>query len=211
MQTPNVERFVKLLKDRVKEGLPGREAHLRMIPAHRIPEFKTDGGNGKPSAVLLLLYPKDDFLSCVFIQRPVYNGYHSGQISLPGGKFSPEDRELSCTALREAREEVAIDPSKVELLFHLTPLFIPPSNFTLTPFVGIYPHRPHFTPDPREVAGILELDIRKFSPSYRDEKDITLHNGKSVRTPYYNIDGNVIWGATAMVMSEFEMLCENLW
>jgi len=194
----------------MNSGLPGQPAHLRMIPPHRIPEFNLGNGTGRSAAVLLLLYPCGDGVCCVFIQRPEYDGYHSGQISLPGGKFQKTDRDLTHTALREASEEVGILPEQVKVLGAMTDLFIPPSNFLLTPILGYQLQKPEFVADPREVAEIFETDISSFNTANRKEKDITLHNGKVVRTPFYDIEGRVIWGATAMIMSEFELLTEGL-
>jgi 8-oxo-dGTP pyrophosphatase MutT (NUDIX family) len=152
------------------------------------------------------LYPREDALYTVFIKRPEYEGYHSGQISLPGGKFQTEDIDLKQTALREAFEETGIIPEGVTILSALTELFIPPSNFILTPFIGYQMDRPRFIPDAREVAEVIEADIRDFNPNNFHIKDIILHNGRVVKTPYYDIRGHVIWGATGMIMREVEEL-----
>lgn len=200
---------IEKLKNRLTIGLPGRAAHSMMIPAHRMPEFEMNISEGRKSAALLLLYPKDEKLCTVFIKRPEYEGHHSGQISLPGGKFQTEDISLQCTALREANEETGIVPQEVTILSALTELFIPPSNFILTPYIGFQLTRPHFIPDPREVAGIIEADLQEFNSSNIHIKDITLHNGRIVQTPYYDIYGHVIWGATGMIMREVQELFDN--
>ncbi len=206
----NFESEIDLLKKRIALGLPGRAAHIRMIPTHRMPEFEMNISEGRKSAALLLLYPKESSIFTVFIKRPQYEGFHSGQISLPGGKYQEEDGDLKQTALREAFEETGIIPTDVTILTQLTELFIPPSNFILTPFIGYQTNPPHFVPEVREVAEIIEADISLFNPSNLLIKDITLHNGRVVQTPYYQIGEHVIWGATGMLMREFEELYSTI-
>ena len=196
------------LTNELKKALPGKKAHLKMIPASRRGEFEEIRA-GIRSAVLLLLYPNQDSLQTVFIQRPHYDGYHSGQISLPGGKFDPEDGDLLGTALREAKEETYIQKESIEVLGPLSPLYIPPSGFQMTPFLAVAPIRPDFRIDPTEVEGLIEADIDLFNDSNLKEKEILLHDGRSIVMPYYDINGSVIWGATGMVMSEFSMLAEG--
>ncbi len=188
-------------------SLPGLEAQIRMAPTNRRDDIRAMGEGLKPlkSGVLLLLYPLDDEATgVVFIRRPQYNGVHSGQISFPGGRYEPGDTDLMHTALREAREEIGIDPEKVEVIGKLTDLYIPPSNHTVSPWVGIMHHRPAFKPDPVEVESILEVALTNFlSEENQQIIPIKLADGSSLNTPCYLIDGNVIWGATAMMMAEF--------
>ncbi len=187
--------------------LPGLKAQISMAPLLRQDEIKEMGAGSRAvkSSVLILLYPDDqENIMTVFIQRPAYDGFHSGQISFPGGRFEPEDQDLQQTALREAYEEVGIDPTKVEVVKRLTDLYIPPSNYRVSPFVGLFPQRPGFVPDHKEVERILELPVAQFLRRSNVKKiPITLSNGQCLETPCYLINGHTIWGATAMIMAEF--------
>ncbi|MEI7983695.1 MAG: CoA pyrophosphatase, partial [Bacteroidota bacterium] len=160
--------------------------------------------NAIPSSVLLLLYPFEKEIGLVLIQRPDYIGVHSGQISLPGGKYEDDDESLIYTALREAKEEIGIDPVLVQILGQITELYIPPSNFIVTPVVGYMSIRPQFKADPKEVADIIEIRISDLmNTSNSQKKKMKLRHGFFLRVPSYYIDGNIIWGATAMILSEF--------
>jgi 8-oxo-dGTP pyrophosphatase MutT (NUDIX family) len=206
MRVDLLKSFAEFLTVRLKTKLPGKEAHLCMVPKIRLTEFTEIPAENKKSAVLLLLYPSGRDVSTVLIQRPVYEGYHSGQIALPGGKFQEEDINIIQTALREAWEEVGIVPGKINIIGLLSELFIPPSNFMLTPVIAFTNERPDFKIEPREVSELIEVTISEFSDKNLKEKEITLHSGRVVETPFYDIHGHVVWGATGMIMREFAIL-----
>ena len=168
--------------------------------------------SAKPSGVLILLYPYRDDIGFVLMRRPDYTGVHSGQISLPGGKFEEEqDRDLIATAMREAKEEVGIKPSAVNIIGTLTPLYIPPSNYLVTSVVGWTEQRPEFIADPREVEEIIEMSLTDFLNDLNVRtRRIKLFMGLSANFPCYYIDRNVIWGATAMILSEFRVLLKEV-
>lgn len=184
----------------------GFGAQRRMMPAGR-PVGRAGEGSAGPrlSGVLLLLYCADDELHLVLTRRPDYDGVHSGQVSFPGGRHEPPEM-LDTTALRETHEEIGILPSDVELLGGLTPLFVVPSNFEVHPFVGRYTGagRPLFVPDVREVAAILEVPLRLLlDPATRVEESMELRGGLRLRVPCFRVGQHVVWGATAMMLSEF--------
>jgi 8-oxo-dGTP pyrophosphatase MutT (NUDIX family) len=157
----------------------------------------------KLSAVLVLLYPFENEIHMALTKRPIYPGVHSGQISFPGGKKEPHDKDLIDTALREAEEEVGVDREDIEVIGALTDLFIIVSNFKVKPIIGLIDHKPKFILDPREVEGLLNVKLKKLnSPKNQGLKKMTFKNEITIDSPYYNVYGNVVWGATAMIISE---------
>jgi len=166
---------------------------------------KLEEKNPKPSSILILLYPENDILKTVLIQRHSYNGVHSGQISFPGGQREESDTDKIETALREASEEVGINPDKVKILGMLTNLYIAPSNYCVTPVVGFTDKLPEFVLQASEVKGIIQTPLFDFvKKETKKSKIMKLANGMVIDTPYYDIQGNVVWGATAMIISELE-------
>lgn len=195
------ENWVKRLKYELQQPLPGTEAQLKMSPLVSRP-VATDKPL-KKSAVLILLYPFDKQIFTVFIKRTEYQGVHSGQISLPGGIFKKSDIDLSNTALRETMEETGIPADQIEIIGKLTYLHIPVSNISVYPFVALFRNRPEFHPDSFEVQYLIETSLDEFfNPLNRKLKDMTFGT-YGLEVPYYDIRDNHIWGATAMIMSEF--------
>ena len=205
--------FYKQIKRIDFADLPGLEAQIMMAPTNRRDDIRSRGEGGSPllSGVLFLFYPMaDGSTGTVFIQRPKYNGVHSGQISFPGGRFEEEDDLLEHTALRETQEEIGVDPKQIEIFGKLTDLYIPPSNHLVSPFIGVMQHTPSFTPDPVEVDEVIPLALSGFfSTECIRELPIKLANGSRLQTPCYYINGLVIWGATAMMIYEFMQLLED--
>jgi 8-oxo-dGTP pyrophosphatase MutT (NUDIX family) len=199
--------FVISLEDRLKKPLPGRPAQLRMSSLVRIQELMkfSPPSDYRQSSVLILLYPFEDGIGIVLTLRPEYKGIHSGQISLPGGKYEEGDESLIYTALREAKEEIGIDPVQVQIIGQLTEMYIPPSHTLVTPVVGYQVKRPRFKADPKEVARIIEIKLTDLLDERKLQiKKMKLSLGFSLKVPAYFIDGNYIWGATAMILSELK-------
>jgi 8-oxo-dGTP pyrophosphatase MutT (NUDIX family) len=200
-------KFVILLEQRLQKPLPGISAQLKMSSLARLQKLLrfSSPDDAKQSSVLILLYPLEDRIGLVLMLRPEYTGVHSGQISLPGGKHEETDESLIYTALREAQEEIGIDPVKVQIIGQLTEMYIPPSNFMVTPVVGYQTSRPHFKMDFKEVAKIIEIRLDDLLDEHnRQMKKMKLSKGFSLRVPSYFINGNIIWGATAMILSELK-------
>jgi 8-oxo-dGTP pyrophosphatase MutT (NUDIX family) len=197
--------FTNSIERKLAQPLPGLPSQLKMAGMRRLIE---DGGvtvpdDAKKSAVLALFYPADDKISMVFIKRAEYQGVHSGQISFPGGGWEKGDKDLVDTALREAEEEIGVYREAVTAIGKLTDLFIPPSNFLVTPIVGYIAERPEFIPDSDEVESILEISLDDLlDDSNILEKEITIFPDVPLKVPSFYIDGHVIWGATAMILSE---------
>ena len=187
-------------------GFDGTAAQRRMAPISRPMSRPADRVIGpRLGGVLLLLYCADDELHIVLTKRPEYEGVHAGQVSCPGGRHEPPET-LGDTALRETYEEIGVHPAEVELMGELTSLYVMPSDFEVHPFVGRYvgPGRPRFVPDTREVAAILEVPLRLLlDPATRAEEEMELRGGLRLHVPLFAVGEHKVWGATAMILSEF--------
>jgi 8-oxo-dGTP pyrophosphatase MutT (NUDIX family) len=203
--------FIEQLKMQLNEPLPGLDAQLQMVPEEiaLLRKYKAINENAKKSAVLILLFPFESGLSTVLIERTVYTGVHSGQIAFPGGRAEETDPDLKYTALRETYEEVGVPIEEVEIIGNLTNVYIQPSNYLVTPYIGYLPHYPAFKLNEREVQKIIKMDVLNTHRIIRATKKITYSNGLSLQTPFYNIQGYTIWGATAMMISEFNVITEK--
>ena len=160
------------------------------------------------SAVLMLLYPHNDSWTIPLMRRTEDGRVHGGQISLPGGRKDPGDEDFTETALRETEEEFGIDRQQVEVLGALTEIYIPPSRFLVYPRVAVADQRPAFRPDPREVAGIIEVDVRQFLDQSRfGLHQVDVFGGHIIEAPGYTVnEGDLIWGGTAMMLAELAHL-----
>jgi 8-oxo-dGTP pyrophosphatase MutT (NUDIX family) len=196
----NIEKFIDQLEQALKSKLPGPKAQYKMAPELRL---ENKHGFYQNAAVMILLFMRNGTWRTVLMKRPEYAGAHSNQISLPGGKFEEGDTDLEATALREIREEIGIDDSGIRILGKLSHLHIPVSGIEVLPVVGFYPEEPDFQPDPSEVAYLIETPLKDLmDPLNAREKFRTLMC-KMVRVPYFQIGKEHVWGATAMILSEF--------
>lgn len=197
------------LKKRLEGPLPGVEAQNLMSSRLRTVPFNVPEG-ARPSAVLALLFHKAKVLHLLLIKRVADGKVHSGQISFPGGKHDTGDKDLSATALREANEEVGIVPSDVEIIGSLTPLYIPVSNFHVYPYIGYLDKEPQYILSVQEVESVIEIPVQHLlTPKNKITIDITSPVVEGVLknvSAYKLFDNNVIWGATAMIISELEYM-----
>ena len=204
------KNYIQKLKTQLELNLPGEQAQLKMAPPDR-PRQDTDQST-RNAGVLILLYPFENDIYTVLIQRPEYNGAHSGQISLPGGKFEfDKDISLVDTAFRETHEEIGVNRKEIHFVGQLTRLFIPVSNNLVQPFIGCLSYKPTFVPDPREVDEIYPIRLSDLlDPQCILKDEIILSNRKSIIAPFYKVNSLQVWGATAMILSEFFEIHKNL-
>ncbi|MBK9448068.1 MAG: CoA pyrophosphatase [Bacteroidetes bacterium] len=201
-----------LLRRRIGGQLPGLEAHERMMPATRKTIYRdiTIPDNAKKSATLILLYPSENGLHFPLIERTEYPGVHSKQISFPGGAWEESDPDYIATALREAEEEIGVNRHQIEVIGLLSSLYIPPSNFWVQPVIGYVDRKPDFIADPNEVAAVFPAPLADLlSGTLNGESKIHHSSGIHLTVPSYTIDGRIVWGATAMMISEMVELLGN--
>ncbi|WP_413998906.1 NUDIX hydrolase [Flavobacterium sp. W1B] len=200
--------FLEFVPNLVEAKLPATEAHIKMAPFERIEGLKNNAvknENPRTAAVMMLFYPKDGITHLVLIVRNSYVGVHSGQIAFPGGKYEEKDENFSETALRETHEEVGISPEIMKVIKPFTPMYIPPSNFIVYPFLGICKDEICFVRDPSEVAQIIELPLSVFlSDKIVTEAKLSTSYAQNINVPAFDIEGHIVWGATAMILSELK-------
>jgi 8-oxo-dGTP pyrophosphatase MutT (NUDIX family) len=204
--------LIGLLSERLKRELPSALAHdpLRAVPVGQFkPKFKSDVPT-RPGSVLILLYEDEGDIKFPLIKRPEYQGAHGGQISLPGGKAEAGENSIE-TALREAQEEIGVDSHSVKILGRLSEFHVIPSNFLITPVVASIDVKPEWIPDPYEVAGILTGRISELVREDAVRTTEILAAGQyRMNAPHFNIENQIVWGATAMMLNEFRMVLREL-
>ena len=189
--------------------LGGMDSQFKMAPAIR-KNFDLKSiikPNAKSAATLALFYPNKKNETCFLLtQRAIYDGTHSAQISFPGGKTEKNDLNLEFTALRETFEETAVEMNDISIYRELTKTYIPPSNFWVTPFMGTIEYRPKFTAN-NEVSAFIEVRLKDIL----DDSSIIIKNMstsymKNVDVPCFKLNDYIVWGATAMILSEIKDL-----
>lgn len=199
-----------VLRERLGGTLPGLDAQLRFMPTPprtgwKPGEFPRDT---RAAAGLLLIYPGANGPSVPLTVRASGLKRHAGQISLPGGATDPGET-LTEAALREAREEIGVDPARVRVLGELTPVHVLVSGFTLHPIVGVSDERPSFNPAAHEVEEVLEVSVADLQDASRIRTGFRTREGVAVEYPYFDLLGRQVWGATAMILGEFICLLQG--
>lgn len=201
--------FIQTIQERFEAPLPGREAQYKMAFAHRVEELQrrlNPPENAKIGCVLLSLWEADGIWHTALIRRTENpRDRHSGQISFPGGRHDISDASFANTALREAQEEIGIAPEQVRLLGRLTDLYIPVSNFSVYSFVGLLHAPPNFQLQPGEVEQVFSVPLAHLQDhAFRSTADVMVGGQLLVReVPCFMIEDRPVWGATAMILSEF--------
>lgn len=201
--------FVEQLHKQLQKPLPGEATQFEMahVQRERVLYNNLQESDYKVSAVLIFIYPnKQNEPSFLLIERPTYDGHHSAQIALPGGKAELFDVDINATALREFSEETGCVEIP-NIAGKLTPVYIPVSKFVVYPVIAYLNHKPNFVPDAREVAQLVECPLSTLvNPSIVKETIVTPIENVSFKTPYFDIDNKIVWGATAMILNEFKAI-----
>ncbi len=199
----NFNQFITQLEVKLQGQLLGKVAHSRLMPVTRRKfPVSPDLSRAKPSSVLILFYPHDDQPNIVFIQRPQYDGVHSGQIAFPGGKTEASDSSMQHTALRETGEEIGVNIDDVEVIGKLSQLYIPPSNFLVEPFVGYLNYKPEFVPEAKEVSEIFTVSLDELMDEKSFQQQVIDVLGLKYNVPCFYVQQKIIWGATSMILNE---------
>ena len=194
----------------LQQPLPGLAAQIKLAPEYRMESLRaTPPADARTAGVLILLYPHDGAWHFPLMKRVDDGLVHSGQISLPGGSQAAGE-SLRDTALREACEEIGAACAEIDVLGQLSTLYIPPSNFLVTPTVGCAAQRPDFRCDPREVAELIEVPLSMLFDRDVVKREPWNLRGVTVEVPFYQIGPHKVWGATAMILSEFSMLLAEM-
>ncbi len=209
----NFNEFTSQLINIQKAPLGGLESQFRLAPKMRLKysQDKIEAAQPKEAAVLALFYPnKNNETHFLLTLRASYKGTHSAQISFPGGKAEQSDTNKQHTAKREAFEEVGIKQEDINIVKQMTDAYIPPSNFLVTPFIGTLDYAPTFTKN-HEVEEIIEV---KLSDLLNDNniiiKNMSTSYMKSIDIPCFKLNDYIVWGATAMILSEIKDLIKSL-
>lgn len=195
--------FLTYLTDALQGELLGMEAHQKLLPpGRRLKTHDSELSLVKPSGVLLLLFPEKDQIYLCLIKRPSTMTHHPGQISFPGGKVEKDDLSAEMAALREAQEEVGVDPSIVRIIGKLSELYVEVSKFLIHPFIAWADKKPDFIINKDEVDELILLPLSDLVDNETImETDMDTKTGR-LRVKYYPFNSQIIWGATAMILSE---------
>ena len=200
---------IEEIRKRLSGPLPGPEAQYRMAFLRRLEDLARLGGvpdHARTACVLHLLHWDAGAWRTVLIQRTVNpRDKHAGQMSFPGGRHEMQDASLEQAALRETEEEIGVPPSAIRIIGRLTELYIPVSNYLVHPFVGILEKPMQFTPQPGEVADIIRPPMRLFyEEAHCKRGDLPVSEGVLLKdVPHFSVSDRIVWGATAMILSEF--------
>ena len=195
--------------------LPGEVSQIKMSPPYRLELMEQNRvlmKTAKQAAVLALFYPnKHNETHLILILRKTYKGVHSAQVGFPGGKLEEDDTDLQMAALRETYEEVGVPMDTINVLKRMTPMYIPPSNFTVHPFFGMTHSIPNFIKQDDEVEDLIEVSLSHFlDESTVIQTSVPTSYEVNVEVPAFKLNDHVVWGATAMMLSEIKDLIKKV-
>jgi 8-oxo-dGTP pyrophosphatase MutT (NUDIX family) len=201
------EQWVQLVRLALEPGLAVAPEHLlvvRDLDGQLVRRLEPPSGvAARLGAVLILLYPTDADLSLPLTVRSDKLPHHRGEVSLPGGATDPQDDGPTATALRECWEELGVAPDKLAVWGALSPIYIQPSNFRITPIVAFSAQMPMLDPSSDEVSAVLTVTLRELLDPARVLVEQWTLRGVEVQVPFFSIAGHKVWGATALILSEF--------
>jgi 8-oxo-dGTP pyrophosphatase MutT (NUDIX family) len=193
----------------------GERSHAKMSPPYRLElaeKMKEKAKSAKKAAVLALFYPNtsgETYL--VLILRKTYKGVHSAQVGFPGGKYEDEDKDLMQTAIRETEEEVGVPESMVEVIKTMSPMYIPPSNFMVHPYLAVSESTPNFVKQDDEVEAVIEVRLVDFLAEINNiTTRVPTSFNVEVDVPAFKLNDHIVWGATAMMLSELKDLLKQV-
>lgn len=196
-------------------ALPGRSSQFKLSPPFRrqlLKKQKDKIKNARHAGVVALFYPDHDLQTkLVLILRKTYKGVHSAQIGFPGGKYEEHDEDIKYTALRETYEEIGVPVDNINIYKALTQVYIPPSNFYVQPFFGVTQATPNFIKQDEEVEEIVEVLLEDFlNDNNIIEASVSTSYSKTIEVPAFELNGHIIWGATAMMLSEIKDMLKQM-
>ena len=207
----SIELDLVKLSSALIEDLPGEAAQFRMAPMarKRLSEMPLGDESIRKAAVMIPLFRSGEQDCLLLTVRSTYEGVHSGQVSFPGGKFDENENDPIKVALREMEEEVGIKADQVQIIGMLSPLYIPVSKMHVQPVIA-WVHDAKWMANTYEVAQLLEVPILHFlQTNVIKKKSMEFRHGMPVDVPYFDIQGHVVWGATAMIISELLSVLEK--
>lgn len=207
--------FLKAIPKVKNLELPGESSQIKMSPPYRLELMERNKElikSAKQAAVLALFYPNEhNETYLILILRKTYKGVHSAQVGFPGGKCEVEDVDVQMTALRETYEEVGVPIEAIEVLKRMTPMYIPPSNFTVHPFIGITKDKPNFIKQDEEVEDLIEVSLLHFlDETVVIDTSVPTSYNLNLNVPAFQLNNHVVWGATAMMLSEVKDLLKKV-
>lgn len=211
----NFDKFLESISKIENIDLPGEESQFKMSPPFRkklLERYKEKMKEAQHAGVMALFYPDvNKETRFVLILRKTYKGVHSAQIGFPGGKVEPQDKGLKDTALRETFEEVGVPVEDMEVLKQLSDVYIPPSNFYVQPYIGICRKTPRFVRQQDEVEAVVRVLLADLlDDSNVVKKKVPTSLGVDVTVPAIKLNKHLVWGATAMMLSEVKDLLKEV-
>jgi len=201
--------FIEALTKRLNRDLPGKSAQRKMmITPNQFPTKNQENG-GTPASVLLLLYPFDGGWFFFLTKRSQDVEHHKGQISLPGGVVE-ENESKKNAAIRETNEEIGVDKNSIKIIGSLTPFYIPVSNFHISPYVGWTEEKPHTKVQDTEVKRVFSVSINDLILEDNLKIKEDCFSNTPVTVPYFDLNGETVWGATSMILSEFKFILRDI-